>query len=58
MKEIIQISPTGAVTLPLWVWKRLLKESRLRSKRFRKQKKAVKKKFSELVKRAYYEKVI
>jgi hypothetical protein len=50
MKEQIIIDKNGRVELPEWILKKLLKASRLRSKRWRKQKKAVKKKFIELLK--------
>lgn len=49
MKDLIEIDENGACNLPEWLWKRLLKQSGLRSKKKRKQKKAVKKQFIKLL---------
>jgi t-SNARE complex subunit (syntaxin) len=53
-KEILVVEPNGMVQLPRWVWKRLLKMSRIRSRKKRHQKKAIKKQFMKLI-REYFE---
>jgi hypothetical protein len=52
-KEIIRIDPRGQIDLPAWAWKILLKQSKIRSKKWRTQKKAVKRQFTKLVLEEY-----
>jgi hypothetical protein len=53
--EIIKIGPKGRIDLPMWAWKALLRMSKVRSKKFRIQKKAVKKQFSKVVRESMKE---
>ena len=48
--ELIQIDDNGRIDLPRWVWKALLKKARVRSKRYRVQKRVVKREFMKLLK--------
>lgn len=41
-KEILQVDERGAVLIPEWIWHALLKEAGVRSKRYRVQKRVVK----------------
>ena len=51
-KELLTLGPKGQVNLPEWVWKALLKESKVRSKKKRQQKKSVKKQLIKLINEA------
>jgi hypothetical protein len=51
-KEVLNIGKNGLVMLPLWAWKLLVKKSGIRSKRYRIQKKAVKREFTKLLREA------
>ena len=52
-KTIIKFDNKGRATLPNWVCKSLLKTSGVRSKRFRQQKKTIKKEFIKLMKETH-----
>lgn len=47
--ELLRISPRGVVQLPEWAWRRLLKMSRVRSKKKRIQRKVIKREFIRAV---------
>jgi hypothetical protein len=51
-REEVKIGPKGRVDLPLWLCAALLKRSGVRSKKFRIQKKAIKREFIKLLRAA------
>ncbi len=48
-RELIVVQPNGLIQLPDWAWKALLKKAGVRSKRYRVQKRVVKRLFMELL---------
>lgn len=54
MKATLIVNDNGSVQLPDWAWKALLKRSGIRSKKYRIQKKAVKREFCKLL-RDYFD---
>lgn len=53
---LLRVGPKGVVHLPDWAWKALLKTSGVRSKKFRIQKKAVRRELHKLIRQALEEK--
>ena len=49
IKETILVAKNGVVILPKWIYTRLLKNSGVRSKKKRQQRKTIKKEFTRLL---------